>query len=128
MESIFLRFFNRDRAQKNRHSRFSHYAHVILHIENPWKNIQTIISCSEKNHPTCCFELRFFRKLWFSVKWYFFSLCEIIKNYEEKAKIMIEVWWRVTVNNSQIIFFVLQVVPVLGVPPWELPILHPQGL
>ena len=35
MTRIFLRSFNLDRAQKNRHSRFSHYAHVILHIENP---------------------------------------------------------------------------------------------
>ena len=58
--SEFLRLFNRDRAKKNR--QFSYYAHVILRIEKPLKNIKTIISCS-KNHPTCFLKLRFFSQI-----------------------------------------------------------------
>ena len=45
---FFLRFLNRDCAKNYRYVRFSHYAHVILHIEKPRKNITSKVNSSKK--------------------------------------------------------------------------------
>ena len=57
MEPIFfLRFLNRDCAKNYRYVRFSHYAHVILHIEKPRKKHHEQGQQFKKKDPTGFFQ------------------------------------------------------------------------
>ena len=49
---FFLRFLNRDCAKNYRYVRFSHYAHVILHIEKPRKKHHEQGQQFKKKDPT----------------------------------------------------------------------------
>ena len=53
MEPIFfLRFLNQDCSKNYRYLRFSHYAHVILHIENLRKKHHEGNQLFKKKDPT----------------------------------------------------------------------------